>query len=91
MKIQLAPELNRCIETVARKEFEDTSQKILSSDEPQLELADKAEIIKLFLEKADFKRLRVESEKYLIKGNSVIFTVYLEGDRLKYEMDVRIS
>ena len=50
--------------------------------------AEKAETLRLFLETADFKKLRAESEKQLIEGKTVLFTVYLEGRASKYEMHV---
>ena len=49
---------------------------------------EKAEILRLFLESADFKQLRSESERRLVEGKKVLFAVYLEKGALKYEMRV---
>jgi len=49
---------------------------------------DKVETLRLFLETADFRKLRSESEKQLIEGNSVRFIAYLKEQTLHYEMQV---
>ncbi len=55
---------------------------------PKNELAEKAEILRLFLESADFNKLRAESEKHLLAGRKVKFLVHLERGQPKYEMQV---
>ncbi|MFC1985572.1 hypothetical protein ACFLWC_01090 [Chloroflexota bacterium] len=51
-------------------------------------LEEKFEILRLFLETADFNKLRSESEKYLVEGRKVKFIVYLGKGQLKHEMKV---
>ena len=51
------------------------------------ELEEKLEILRLFLETADFKQLRAESEKRFMEGRKIKFVVYLDND-VKYEMQV---
>ena len=52
------------------------------------ELAKKLEILRLFLESADFNKPRSESEKHLVEGERVKFVVCLEKGKPKYEMRI---
>jgi hypothetical protein len=86
--VELVPDKNHCIETVARQEHSRVMEQLLSSKETDNELSARLEILRLFLEMADFKKLRSDSDRYLVKGGQVRFNVYLDGDVLKYEMQV---
>jgi hypothetical protein len=86
LKIELVPDLNHCIETVAKKEYNETARKLLSAQNKSDELKNKAEILRLFLKTADFKKLRAESEPHLLQGEQVRFIVYLQDSAVKYEM-----
>jgi hypothetical protein len=66
LQIELVPDLSQCIETVARRKYEDTLKQLLARGAMNKELEEKAEILRLFLQTADFKKLRAESEKFLI-------------------------
>jgi hypothetical protein len=88
LKIELVPALSQCIETVARKEYDETVGQLLASVEDKRKLLGIAGLLKNFLETADFKKLRAESERYLVDGKHVKFTVYAQGRVLKYEMQV---
>lgn len=50
------------------------------------ELEEKLEILRLFLETADFKKLRYESEKQLMEARIVRFMVCLENGVPKCQM-----
>jgi len=52
------------------------------------ELWERFETLRLFLEQADFSKLRSESEKHLVEGKRVKFIVHLEEGKPKYEMKV---
>lgn len=52
------------------------------------ELAERLETLRLFLESADFSKLRSESEKHLVEGRRVKFILYLEKGKPKYEMKI---
>jgi hypothetical protein len=66
-QIELLPDLSHCVETRAKQEFAATMSKILSGDQsPGLEA--RLELLKAFLEEADFSRLRRESEEHLTQG-----------------------
>ena len=87
LKVELIPDLTHWIETVAKREHAAVLKQLLRPGQGNKELEDKFEIIGLFLERADFKRLRAESEKRLMEGRKVKFVVYLDND-VKYEVQV---
>jgi uncharacterized protein YerC len=85
--IELEPELDACIETKARREYNRVLSELLEKGEEK-ELAERLDILRLFLESADFNKLRSESEKHLVAGKTVRFILYLEKGRPRYEMKV---
>jgi len=87
LKIELVPDLSQCIKTVARRKHAELSQRLLGSEAGNMETEDKLEILRLFLETADFRKLRSESEKRFMEGRKVKFVVYLDND-VKYKMQV---
>ena len=88
IKIELVPDLTHCVETVAKGEYRKTLEKLLTSEEGNEELQERVEVLRAFLEKMDFKKLRRESEKHLTEERKVKFVVYLEAGNLKYELQV---
>jgi hypothetical protein len=75
-RIELVPDLSHCVQTRARQEYAATMSQIMSGDEsPGLE--ERLDLLKAFLEGADFSRLRRESEERLTQGDKVIF--FLSG------------
>ena len=63
-------------------------KQLLTPGQGNKELEEKSEILRLFLETADFKQLRAESEKRLTEGRMIRFIVYLENGAPQYEMIV---
>ncbi len=88
LQIEVVPDLSHCIETVAKREYESTLKQLLGAVEVNKELEEKAEILRLFLETMDFKKLRAGSEKWLVGGKTVKFVIYAEGGVPKYVMQV---
>ena len=88
LQIELVPDLSHCIETAAKREYEGTLRQLLARGEMNKELEEKAEILRLFLQTADFKKLRAESEKFLIEGKVVKFVICAERGAPKYTMQV---
>ncbi len=88
LEIELVPDLSHCIETVAKREYEGTLKQLLGAVEANDELKEKLEILRLFLETKDFKKLRAESEKWLVEEKTVRFAIYAEGGASKYVMQV---
>ena len=64
LRVELVPDLSHCIETVAKREHKAVSKQLLTPGQRNKELEEKLEILRLFLETADFKKLRAESEKH---------------------------
>ena len=87
-RIELAPNLSSCIETVAKREYAETTKRLLASEKHDRELAEKAEVLRVFLENADLRRLRAASEEYLLAGRRVVFRLSLDDDISKHEMKV---
>ena len=87
LKVELIPDLTFCIETVAKREHAAVLKQLLGLGKGNRELEEKLEILRLFLETADFKKLRVESEKRLMEGKKVKFVVYRDKD-VKFGMQV---
>ena len=73
--IELVPDLENCIETVTKKQYTVLSQMLLTSKAHGCKIERKLEILRLFLETADFRKLRADSEKYLIEGKSIMFMI----------------
>jgi len=86
LELELVPTLSQCIETIAKKEYKETVQKLLSTEEVSHKLNEKAEILSLFLQVADFRKIRAESEEHLLQGRNVSLIVYLESGTIKYDM-----
>ena len=86
--IELVPDLSHCIETIARREHKQTVKEMLGADVLDEVLAEKAEILRLFLNGTDLRRLRAESEKHLIEGREVKFVIFLKDGEIDYQMIV---
>ncbi|MFC1873254.1 hypothetical protein ACFLW3_00360 [Chloroflexota bacterium] len=86
LHIEIEPELSACVETKSKRLYEQTLKELLNNDDETL--AEKLQILKLFLESADFSQLRRQSEKPLVAGKKVRFILPLAGGKPEYEMKV---
>jgi N-glycosylase/DNA lyase len=86
--IELFPSLSYCIETAAGEEFWNSVNQYMESGQKDKKLEERIEFLKAFLESADFKKLRSQSERYLIQGKQVRFVICWEKGKLCYEMIV---
>jgi len=84
-KFTLYPTLAACVETQAKRLYDQTASALLNNPDDVI-LQEQLETLQLFLEQADFKKLRAESETLLIEGRKVTFTVWREGDKARWEM-----
>jgi len=75
------------VETQAKRRYNQIASELLDKGD-EGELAEKLEILRLFLESADFNKLRSESEKHLAKGKKVKFILHLEKGKSEHEMRV---
>ena len=87
-KIELIPDLDHCIETVAKRKYSELVQTLLEGKVGDIETEETVETLRLFLQTADFRKLWSESEKQLIEGKNIRFTVYLKEQALHYKMQV---
>ena len=86
--IELIPSLSHCIETTAKEEFWNSVNQYMEGKQEDKKLEAKIELLKAFLESMDFKKLRSQSERYLIQGKMVKFTICWKEDKPDYEMVV---
>jgi len=91
MEIKLKPTLSHCIETVAKREYERVLSILLKRDQEDTRLAEELELLRLFLESADFGRLRGLSEDLLIDGRNVEFTLKSIDSPPGYEVGINQS
>ena len=86
MLIEFKPTLSQCIETLAKREYRESLQSYMASTENSKALAEKIELLRLFLETADFSKLRAESEKWLSEGRGTKFILSLENGKPKTKL-----
>lgn len=84
--IELFPSLSHCIETAAKEEFQSAVSRYMESKGGDKELEERIELLKAFLESADFRKLRSQSEKHLLEGKTVKFVINWKDGKLNYEM-----
>ncbi len=89
--IELLPSLSQCIETTARNEFWNSANQYMAGGQKDKQLEEKIELLKAFLESADFKKLRSDSETHLVQNKRVRFVIGWKHGRLSYEMAVAES
>jgi hypothetical protein len=90
MEVVLRPDLSHCIETVARSEYERGLSELLRGTGSE-GLAERVEILRLFLETASFGELRAKSEKHLLAGREVTFKVCACEGAVRYKLRVEKS
>ena len=88
VRIELTPTLDHCIETTAKLEFAKYSNEYLRKGVEDKGLEERIELLRMFLETMDFRKLRSESEKHLLDGKTVRFAIYLENSEVGYKMTV---
>jgi hypothetical protein len=86
--IELFPSLSHCIETTAKEEFRNLVNQYMEVGRKDKKLEDKIELLKAFLESTEFKKLRSQSEKYLVEGKQVKFVICRKADKLDCQMIV---
>jgi len=86
--VELCPSLAHCIETTAREEYWSSVNQYMKSPQEDRKLEEKIELLRAFLESADFRRLRSHSERYLVEGKKVKFVISWRANKPSYEMVV---
>jgi len=85
-RIELFPALDLCIEGTAKQEYKKSTDEYMRMGKKDRKLEQKIELLRMFLETADFRKLRAESEKHLIEGKRVKFILTLEKGKPGYEI-----
>lgn len=88
--IELRPDLSHCVQTRARHEYSTTMSQIMSGDQSP-ELEQRLELLRAFLEEADFSRLRRESEEHLTQGRKVTFVLSRPAGQGKWSVGMVVE
>jgi hypothetical protein len=86
-EIKLEPNLSHCIETVAKRKHEKVLSQILGGKQED-SLMDELELLRLFLESADFGRLRSRCEEPLLAGRRIEFILRPAPGNPFYEIEI---
>lgn len=85
--VVLVPDPDHCVEAAARAAYRRCVAACLRSASLDPALATRLETLRRFLERADFRRLRRESESLTAAGRAVRFVLRLEGERVTWRME----
>ncbi len=88
IEIEFEPDLSHCIQTVAKREYDRLLKSILETEQSSTEVNQRIELLRRFLERTDFGRLRSEYEPYLIDGKQIRFTLRSMADEIEYRFEV---
>ena len=88
LEIELVPDLSNWIYSVAKNEYRESVSRYLQVGKRDEQLEEMIELLHVFLEAANFKELRKESEKHLVAGRDVRFVLRSEGGEPRCEMKV---
>jgi len=88
VRIELMPTLSQCIETAAKREYWRNVDEYLKAKTGDKGLEERIELLKSFLETADFTALRSQSEQYIIEGKRVTFTVFVKDGKPCHRMSI---
>lgn len=88
LRIELAPTLDLCIEGTAKQEYRKSTDEYIQRGQKDRKLEEKIELLRMFLETADFRKLRAESEKHLVERKKVRFILTSEKGKPRCEMRI---
>ena len=86
--VKLGPTLKSCIEITAKREYWRRVHQYLKMRAEDKGLEERIELLRDFLETANFSKLRSQSEKHLIDGKRVTFNLSMTKGKPTYEMTV---
>ncbi len=86
--IELFPSLSHCIEDTARKKFWNLTNQYMEGGHKDKKLEQRIELLKNFLESMNFKKLRSQSERYLVDGRKIKFVISWRDGKANYEIVV---
>ncbi len=88
MTITLKPDASHCIETVAKHEYERVLNLLMKSGHENSQLEERSELLRIFLESADFGRLRSHCDEFLLNGRRVTVTLKSINEAFAYEIEI---
>ena len=86
IRLKLYPDLEHCIETVAKNAHLELQQQILNEPCPAQDLKTRLFLLQEFLNRADFRKLRAQSEQLMLNGEKVEFIIRREKGDLRWAM-----
>ena len=89
VEIRIEHDLSNCVQTLATREYNRLTRELLTSDAEDLELQERLETLRMFLEATDFRELRSRYEPHLVEGKRVRFTLRQAADEAEYELEIR--
>jgi len=84
--IVLYPNRDHCIETVARQEQRALLTDLLAMEKDVSALANRYELVTLFIRTADFKKIRAEMESLLQTNNCAKVSLKLSAGEISYRV-----
>ena len=91
IRIVLTPTVSHCIEAVAKREYWKNVNNYLKKRKEDKRLEGKIELLRSFIETADFANLRGQSEEHILHGKQVTFIISIKNKKLLSEMTVKNS
>ncbi len=88
MEIKLEPSLSHCCETMAKREYERVLGQLLKEMEEDGHLGEELELLRVFLESADFGQLRSRCDDLLTAGKRVEVRLRSSGSAPGYEIEI---
>ena len=88
VEIEIEPDLSSCVQTLAKREYNQLIRELLTSDEENAELQERLETLRIFLESTDFSELRSRYEPHLVEGKCVRFTLRRAADKVEYQLEI---
>ena len=86
--VKLAPTIKSCIDATAQREYWRRVQEYLKMGNEDMGLEEGIELLRGFLESANFAKLRSQSEKHLSDGKRVHFNLSTRNGEPTHEMIV---
>lgn len=80
--------MSSCIETLSKQEYERTLNLLLKRGPVDEVLGERLEVLRLFLESADFGHLRSQYERHLVEGKKVTFLILPKEGKVSYKVIV---
>lgn len=91
MELKLEPNISHCIETVAKRQYNRVLNVLLKGEAENEQLLEELELLRLFLETGDFRKLRGISEEFLRNGRRLEFILRSINGPPGYEIEINQS